>query len=111
MSLAHHVACLHALVLQADPPSMPVMIGIMVGVTLVSLIGLGVIVAASYQKVDQGQALIIILEVLGRELNGYRLDACTINYLEMTPLEALDPANVSDAKGIRKLEAITDSNR
>ncbi|MCH9680777.1 MAG: hypothetical protein K0V04_05015 [Deltaproteobacteria bacterium] len=48
-----------------------------------------------------------ILEVIGEDLNGYALDDAAIDYLEQTPMSALDPKNVLDAKGIRKITDIT----
>ncbi|MCA9707477.1 MAG: hypothetical protein KDK70_16615 [Myxococcales bacterium] len=48
-----------------------------------------------------------IVEVIGRELNGYVLDDAVIDYLEQTPVTQLDPRNVLDARGIQKITAIT----
>lgn len=48
-----------------------------------------------------------IIEVIGRDLNGYVLDDCAIDYLEQTPLTSLNKDNVLDAKGIRKITQIT----
>ncbi|MEM7158096.1 MAG: hypothetical protein AAF799_34965 [Myxococcota bacterium] len=48
-----------------------------------------------------------ILEVIGEDLNGYVLDDAAIDYLEQTPMGALDPKNVLDARGIRKITEIT----
>lgn len=48
-----------------------------------------------------------ILEVIGEDLNGYGLDDAAIDYLEQTPMTNLDPKNVLDAKGIRKITEIT----
>lgn len=44
-----------------------------------------------------------VLAVVGRDLNGYVLDDLAVSHLEMTPLDALDPTNVFDAVGIRKI--------
>ena len=38
-----------------------------------------------------------IIEVIGKDLNGYILDDAAIDYLEQTPLEALDQDNIMDA--------------
>src|SRR5687767_1700583 len=38
-----------------------------------------------------------IIELIGRDLNGYVLDDAAIDYLEQTPLSALDPLNILDA--------------
>lgn len=48
-----------------------------------------------------------ILTVIGQDLNGYVLDDCAIDYLEQTPLSNLDPHNILDAHGIRKITQIT----
>lgn len=48
-----------------------------------------------------------ILEVIGRDLNGYILDDCAIDYLEQTDLEKLNPNNVLDAEGIKKITDLT----
>jgi uncharacterized membrane protein YqiK len=44
-----------------------------------------------------------LLEVIGRDLNGYVLDDLQIEELGQTPVEALDPNNVIDAVGIRAI--------
>ncbi|HNS97516.1 MAG TPA: hypothetical protein PLJ27_20045 [Polyangiaceae bacterium] len=48
-----------------------------------------------------------IIRVIGTDLNGYVLDDCAIDYLEQTPVEALDKDNIMDAEGIRKITAQT----
>jgi uncharacterized membrane protein YqiK len=48
-----------------------------------------------------------IISVIGKDLNGYVLDDCAIDYLEQTPIEVLDPNNVLDSLGIKKITAIT----
>ena len=48
-----------------------------------------------------------IINVIGTDLNGYRLDNCHIDYLEQTPLESLNPTNILDAEGIRKITELT----
>ena len=48
-----------------------------------------------------------IIKVIGKDLNGYVLEDAAIDYLEQTPLERLDPSNILDAQGIRKITAIT----
>ncbi|MCN9243426.1 flotillin family protein [Streptomyces sp. RY43-2] len=48
-----------------------------------------------------------IIEVIGVDLNGYHLEDAAIDYLEQTPLKQLDPANVLDAQGIRKITELT----
>ena len=48
-----------------------------------------------------------ILKTIGTDLNGYILDDCAIDYLEQTPLSALDQKNILDAQGIKKIEELT----
>ena len=48
-----------------------------------------------------------ILKTIGRDLNGYLLDDAAIDYLEQTPLNQLDPNNVLDAEGIRRITDLT----
>ncbi|GAA2534790.1 MULTISPECIES: flotillin family protein [Streptomyces] len=48
-----------------------------------------------------------IIEVIGVDLNGYHLEDAAIDYLEQTPLNQLDPGNVLDAQGIRKITELT----
>ncbi|TVZ39705.1 putative membrane protein YqiK [Alteromonadaceae bacterium 2753L.S.0a.02] len=48
-----------------------------------------------------------IIEVIGNDLNGYALEDVAIDYLEQTPKAALDPANILDAEGIRKITELT----
>jgi len=48
-----------------------------------------------------------ILKVIGTDLNGYVLDDCAIDYLEQTPLEVMNPQNILDAEGIKKITDLT----
>ena len=48
-----------------------------------------------------------IIDVIGRDLNGYILEDAAIDYLEQTPLAALDAYNILDAQGIRKITELT----
>jgi uncharacterized membrane protein YqiK len=48
-----------------------------------------------------------IIKVIGEDLNGYVLEDAAIDFLEQTPLESLDPENILDAEGIRKITEIT----
>ena len=48
-----------------------------------------------------------IIRVIGTDLNGFVLDDCAIDYLEQTPIEALDKDNIMDADGIRKITELT----
>lgn len=48
-----------------------------------------------------------IVEVIGNDLNGYVLEDVAIDYLEQTPKASLDPSNILDAEGIRKITELT----
>ena len=48
-----------------------------------------------------------ILQIIGTDLNGYVLDDAAIDYLEQTDLERLNPNNVLDAEGIKKITDLT----
>ncbi len=48
-----------------------------------------------------------IMKVIGEDLNGYSLEDAAIDFLEQTPLESMDPQNILDAQGIRKITQIT----
>lgn len=48
-----------------------------------------------------------IIEVIGNDLNGYVLEDVAIDYLEQTPVTHLDPQNILDAEGIRKITELT----
>lgn len=48
-----------------------------------------------------------IIQVIGTDLNGYSLEDAAIDYLEQTPLNQLDPSNILDAQGIRKITELT----
>ena len=48
-----------------------------------------------------------ILKIIGRDLNGYVLDDAAIDYLEQTPLDSLDPHNILDSEGIKKITDLT----
>ena len=48
-----------------------------------------------------------IVEVIGNDLNGYVLEDVAIDYLEQTPKNSLDPTNILDAEGIRKITDLT----
>lgn len=52
-----------------------------------------------------------ILKVIGTDLNGYRLDDCAIDYLEQTRLELLNPFNILDAEGIKKITELTSNEK
>ncbi|MBN1517056.1 flotillin family protein [Candidatus Sumerlaeota bacterium] len=48
-----------------------------------------------------------IIKIIGRDLNGYLLEDAAIDYLEQTPLEQLEPNNILDAEGIKKITDLT----
>jgi uncharacterized membrane protein YqiK len=48
-----------------------------------------------------------IIEVIGDDLNGYVLEDVAIDYLEQTPKAKLDPNNILDSEGIKKITEIT----
>lgn len=48
-----------------------------------------------------------IVDVIGNDLNGYVLEDVAIDYLEQTPKSSLDPSNILDSEGIRKITELT----
>ncbi len=48
-----------------------------------------------------------IIEVIGDDLNGYVLEDVAIDYLEQTSKASLDPNNILDAEGIKKITELT----
>ncbi|RYZ64366.1 MAG: hypothetical protein EOP08_09140, partial [Proteobacteria bacterium] len=48
-----------------------------------------------------------IVEAIDTNLNGFVLDDVAIDYLEQTPLAALDQNNIMDAEGIKKITELT----
>jgi uncharacterized membrane protein YqiK len=52
-----------------------------------------------------------VIRVIGTDLNGYVLDDVAIDHLEQTPIEFLDPGNVLDAQGIKKIKTLTSAAR
>ncbi|GAB7040043.1 MULTISPECIES: SPFH domain-containing protein [Catenuloplanes] len=48
-----------------------------------------------------------IIAVIGTDLNGYSLEDAAIDFLEQTPIGRLDPKNILDAQGIRKITELT----
>ncbi|ASW53044.1 hypothetical protein [Plantactinospora sp. KBS50] len=48
-----------------------------------------------------------IIRVIGTDLNGYSLEDAAIDFLEQTPMSRLDPGNILDAQGIRKITELT----
>ena len=48
-----------------------------------------------------------IIHQIGDDLNGYKLEGANIDYLEQTPKDQLDPNNILDAEGIKKITDLT----
>lgn len=48
-----------------------------------------------------------ILEVIGTDLSGYVLEDAAIDYLEQTDKKLLNPDNILDAEGIKKITVLT----
>lgn len=48
-----------------------------------------------------------ILKIIGTDLNGYVLEDAAIDFLEQTALELLNPNNILDAEGIKKITELT----
>ena len=52
-----------------------------------------------------------IIQQIGDDLNGYKLENAHIDYLEQTPKENLNPDNILDAEGIKKITDLTAAKR
>jgi len=48
-----------------------------------------------------------IVDAIGSDLNGYSLEDVAIDYLEQTPKSSLDPNNILDSQGIKKITELT----
>ncbi len=48
-----------------------------------------------------------IIQVIGDDMNGYVLEDVAIDYIEQTPKSSLDPSNILDAEGIKKITELT----
>lgn len=48
-----------------------------------------------------------IIQLLGNALSGYQMFNCAIDYLEQTDLSHLNPDNILDAEGIKKITELT----
>ncbi|MEN8713583.1 MAG: hypothetical protein ABF384_01620 [Verrucomicrobiales bacterium] len=44
-----------------------------------------------------------VVEEIGTDLHGFRIEDCAIDHLEQTAMEYLDPNNIIDAQGIMKI--------
>lgn len=48
-----------------------------------------------------------IINEIGRDLNGYTLEDCAIDYLEQTEVRFLSAGNILDSEGIKKITELT----
>lgn len=48
-----------------------------------------------------------IVDIIGTDLNGYTLEDCAIDYLEQTSIDYMQPNNILDAEGIKKITELT----
>ena len=48
-----------------------------------------------------------ILKLIGTDLNGFVLEDVAIDFLEQTPLQLLNPDNILDSEGIKKITELT----
>lgn len=48
-----------------------------------------------------------IIKTIGQDLNGYRLEDTAIDYLAQTPIDQLDPRDIMDSEGIKKITELT----
>ncbi len=48
-----------------------------------------------------------IVDTIGEDLNGYILEDAAIDYLAQTPLDQMDPNDIMDAEGIKKITDLT----
>jgi uncharacterized membrane protein YqiK len=58
-----------------------------------------------YEKRDEFRAK--ITNLIREDLNGYKLEDAAIDYLEQTPIDAMDERNILDAEGIKKITELT----
>ncbi|HWH72182.1 MAG TPA: hypothetical protein VNT26_22655, partial [Candidatus Sulfotelmatobacter sp.] len=56
----------------------------------------------SREKLKEG-----ILKLIGTDLNGFVLEDVAIDFLEQTPLQLLNPDNILDSEGIKKITQLT----
>lgn len=52
-----------------------------------------------------------IIQLIGTDLNGFVLEDVAIDYLEQTPLKLLNPDNILDSEGIKKITQLTASQK
>lgn len=48
-----------------------------------------------------------MVDLIGKDLNGYSLEDAAIDYLEQTHVSALSPMNILDSQGIKKINELT----
>ncbi|CAN5252659.1 flotillin family protein [soil metagenome] len=48
-----------------------------------------------------------IIKLIGTDLNGFSLEDAAIDYLEQTPMTSMDPNNILDSEGIKKITELT----
>ena len=48
-----------------------------------------------------------IIKTIGKDLNGYKLEDTAIDYLSQTSITAMDPNDIMDAEGIKKITELT----
>lgn len=48
-----------------------------------------------------------IVDAIGEDLNGYILEDAAIDYLSQTPIDEMDPRDIMDAEGIKKITDLT----
>ncbi|MGE0084796.1 MAG: hypothetical protein AB7S75_10270 [Desulfococcaceae bacterium] len=52
-----------------------------------------------------------ILKVIGTDLNGFVMDDAAIDFLEQTPISKLDPDNIMDSEGIKRITELTSDQK
>ncbi len=52
-----------------------------------------------------------ILKVIGTDLNGFVMDDAAIDFLEQTPIGKLDPDNIMDSEGIKRITELTSDQK
>jgi uncharacterized membrane protein YqiK len=52
-----------------------------------------------------------ILKIIGTDLNGFVMDDAAIDFLEQTPIEMLNPDNILDSEGIKKITQQTSDQK
>ena len=60
---------------------------------------------------EQERAREQVLEIIGKDLDGFCVEDLSLSALELVPLAELDPDDPLDAKGIRKLTELTSTHK